>query len=69
VSIYSVFPPEKLAYADLRDIYILSLQIPFVLNTGTLRCESNMLTVDENTVLFNNGQNVLIQSKRFVQNP
>jgi len=26
-------------------------------------------TVDENTVLFNNVQNLLIQSKIFVQNP
>jgi hypothetical protein len=49
--------------------YILIFPLYSLPHTGTLRCESNMLTVDENTVLFNNGQNVLIQSKRFVQNP
>jgi hypothetical protein len=35
----------------------------------TLLVGLNMITVDENTALFNNVQNFLIQSKRFVQNP
>ena len=47
---------------------IFSIQIPFLLNAKTLLLGSNMLTVDENKVQFNNAQNFLLQSKHFLQN-
>ena len=36
--------------------YIVSLHIPSDLNAETLLVGSNMITVDENTILFNNVQ-------------